>query len=560
LSNKVLTFGADARHKMLVGIEKLERAVVATLGPKGRCVAFYRGTSHPVYTKDGVSVSREIWLKDHLENCGACTLKEAGEKTNSEAGDGTTTTQFLGAELCKSGVSLVDSGKEPVEIQKGFDAACEDVLAALDKYKKVITSDKDILSVATISANNDPVVGNNVLKAFTSIGEGGVVNVLDSHNKSGKTIISISDGMEWPTGLVAGRMINNKKSESYEVKNPKIAVFDFEPSLDDAAELLNYCLGKSLPCVLIAESFDEDLENMCTRMDIERKANFALIKAPGVNSIDMSERLKDIAVISGTEVIKDREALKDFNCEKDFGTCGSIKSTMFKTTIEDGAGDDDSIDARVAEIKADIEKGLADEDVGLSTEEVNVMNKRIAALTGGIATISVGGLTETRVKELYDRYVDAVCAVNAAISDGIVPGGGAALLKAARDVRNNKKEFPNDSYRAGYEALLDVCRMPATQIIQSVTKDYAYIVSSIEHDTKDESGYDAKNEKMEADMFAAGVIDPLKVEKTALKYATSVAGILITTECVVSPEAQNIDLVPKDEVSARTDENYGGGF
>ena len=560
MSNKVLTFGADARHKMLEGIEKLERAVTATLGPKGRCVAFYRGTAHPIYTKDGVSVSREIWLKDHLENCGACTLKEAGEKTNSEAGDGTTTTQFLGAELCKVGVSLVDSGKEPVEIQKGFDAACEAVLNALDKYKKVITSDKDILSVATISANNDPVVGQNVLKAFTSIGEGGVVNVLDSHNKSGKTIISVSDGMEWPTGLTAGRMINNKKAEAYEVKNPKIAIFDFEPSLDDAADLLNYCLGKSLPCVLIAESFDEDLENMCVRMDIERKANFALVKSPGVNSIDMSERLKDIAVITGTELIKDRDTLKEFNCDKDFGSCGSFKATMFKTTIEDGVGNDDAIDARVAEIKSDIEKGLADEDVGLSTEEVNIMNKRIAALTGGIATISVGGLTESRVKELYDRYVDAVCAVNAAISDGIVPGGGAALLKAARDVRKNKIEFPNDSYRAGYEALLDICRMPATRIIESVTKDYAYIVSSIEHDTKDASGYDAKAEKMEDDMFAAGIIDPLKVEKTALKYATSVAGIFITTECVISPEAQNIDLVPKDEVSARIDENYGGGF
>ena len=560
MSNKVLTFGADARHKMLAGIEKLEKAVVATLGPKGRCVAFYRGTSHPVYTKDGVSVSREIWLKDHLENCGACTLKEAGEKTNSEAGDGTTTTQFLGAELCKAGVSLVDSGKEPVEIQKGFDAACEEVLNKLDKYKKVITSDKDILSVATISANNDPVVGQNVLKAFTSIGEGGVVNVLDSHNKSGKTIISVSDGMEWPTGLTAGRMVNNKKSESYEVKNPKIAIFDFEPTLEDATELLNYCLGKSLPCVLIAESFDEDLDTMCVKMDLERKANFALIKAPGVNSIDMSERLKDIAVLTGTDIIKDREDLKDFDTEKDFGSCGSFKATMFKTTIEDGAGSDDAVDARVAEIKKDIEKGLADEDVGLSTEEVNVMNKRIAALTGGIATISVGGLTETRVKELYDRYVDAVCAVNAAISDGIVPGGGSALLKAARDVRQEKRDFPNDSYRAGFEALLDVCRLPATQIIQSVTKDYAYIVSSIEHDARDESGYDAKNEKMEDDMFAAGVIDPLKVEKTALKYATSVAGILITTECVVSPEAQNIDLVPKDELSARVDENYGGGY
>ena len=564
MSNKVLTFGDEARHKMLEGILDLEKAVTATLGPSGRTVCMYRGTAHPIITKDGVSVSREIWFSDPLKNAGACIVKESGEKTNSEAGDGTTTTQFIAARLCEEGIHLVDSGREPVEIQKGFDAACLDVIAALDKYKKVISSDKDILSIATISANNDPDVGKTVHDAFTSIGEGGVVNVLDSHNKSGKTILTFTDGMEWARGLTAGRFVNNKKAEKYEVKNPKIAIFDFSPELDDCVELLNYCLGKSVPCVLIAEEFGEELETMCVNMDIERKANFALIKAPGMTSSDISDRLKDIAVLTGTRVIKDRDDLKDFvkkNSDgSQFGSCGELSATMFKTTIIDGIGKDEDIEARVEEIKAEIKKGEEDADIGLSTEELKVMQGRIAALTGGIATISVGGLSETRIKELFDRYVDAVCAVNAAISDGIVPGGGTALLKAARDVKKQKHVWSNDSYRAGYEAFLEVCKKPITKIISSVTSDYAYIIADIEHSKNPAYGYNAKAEKIEKDMFAAGVIDPFKVEVTALKYATAVAGIFITTECVISPEAQNIELVPKDEISARTDENYGGGY
>lgn len=564
MSGKVLTFGEDARKRMLDGILALEKAVTSTLGPKGRNVCFYRGTSHPIITKDGVSVSREISFSDHLMNAGACIVKEAGEKVNSEAGDGTTTTQFLAARLCEEGVKLINGGREPVEIQKGFDAAANDVVAALEKYKKVITSDKDILSIATISANNDPEVGKVVHDAFTSIGEGGVVNVLDSHNKSGKTILTFTDGMEWARGLSAGRFVNNKKAERYEVKNPKIAIMDFSPDLDDCVDMLNFCLGKSLPCVIIAEEFGEELETMCVNMDIERKANFALIKAPGFTSVDTSERLKDIAVLTGTTVIKDRDDLKEFNKKNEdgsmFGSCAELTATMFKTTIVDGCGKDEDIDARVEEIKSDIKKGQDDPNVGLSSEELKVMQGRIAALTGGIASISVGGLTETRIKELFDRYVDAVCAVNAAVSDGIVPGGGTALLKAARDVRKVKREYPNDSYRAGYEALLEVCKKPITKIISSVTSDYAYIVAQIEHSKNDAFGYNAKAERLEKDMFEAGVIDPLKVEKTALLYATSVAGIFITTECVVSPEAQNIELVAKDELSERTDPNYGGGF
>lgn len=562
MSGKIISFGNEARQKMLDGILMLEKAVTTTLGPSGRCVCFYRGTSHPIITKDGVSVSREIWFSDHLMNAGACIIKEAGEKVNSEAGDGTTTTQFLAARLCEEGLKLVKSGWEPVEIQKGYDAAAEDIIQALNTYKKIVSSEKDILSIATISANNDVEVGKIVSEAFSSIGEGGVVNVLDSHNKSGKTILTFSDGMEWSRGLSAGRFINNKKTEIYEAKNPKIVLFDFVPELEDCVEILNYCLGRSLPCVIIAEDFGEDLETMCVNMDIERKANFALIKAPGMIATDISERLKDIAVLVGTTVIKDRDDLKTFNKNNTdgqlFGSCAEINSSMFKTTIIDGIGSDDEINERVEEIKKDIENRTKDSIVGLSTEELKIMQGRIASLTGGIATISVGGLTETRIKELLDRFVDAVCAVNAAISDGIVPGCGVALLKAARDVRNKKIEYPNDSFRAGYEAVLNVCRNPISKIISSVSYDYAYIISEIEHSDNNAYGYNAKLGKIEENMFEAGIIDPLKVEVAALKYAVATAGTFITTDCVISPEAKNIELIPKDEISERTDFNYGG--
>lgn len=564
---KMLDFGVTARGKMLEGIKTLKRAVIATLGPRGRNVMFNRGTSHPIITKDGVSVAREIKLRDKLQNAGASMIKEAAENTNAIAGDGTTTTVLLASEMCEAGVNLITAGKQPVEVQKGMDAACADLIKKIDDYKLEVRSDKDILSIATISANNDEIVGGIVHEAFTSIGEGGIVNLQDSHTKSGKTTIEFTDGLEFETGLEDGRMATDKRNEALELDSPNIMLFDFAPVLNDVAEVLNYCVAKGRNVVLIAPEFDDSVVSMCVNMDTTRQCKFSCIRAPGMGPYNISEQLKDIAVVLNTKVIEHPDEIKDFVKDmkeiKDqkeagpFGRCGHISSKKFKTTLVDGTGTDEAIEARAAEIEEEIKKGQTDVNLGISEEEITLMKKRIARLTGGIATIYVGGLTTARVKELKDRYEDAIHAVQAAISDGIVPGGGCTLLKAARDLRNIERDYPNDSYEAGYKMVLDVCRIPSTLIIQSVTTDYAYIIADIEHNDKKEYGYNAKAEHIEKDMFKAGIIDPVKVEKTALAYSTSVAGIFITTECVISDDAENIDLIPNDEVSERVDANYG---
>ncbi len=565
---KTLVFGKDARAEMLKGIDKLEKAVIATLGPRGRNVLFDKGTSHPIITKDGVSVAREIKFSDHLMNAGAAMIKEAAENANAIAGDGTTTTVLLASEMCKAGVNLITAGKQPVEVQKGMDAACADLIKGIDNYKMEVKSDKDILSIATISANNDEVVGGIVHEAFTSIGEGGIVNLQDSHTKSGKTTIELTDGLEFETGLEDGRMATDKRSEAFEVDNANVLLLDFSPVINDLADVMNYCVAKNRNLVIIAPDFDESVVSMCVNMDTTRQCRFACIKTPGMGPYNQSEQLKDIAVVLGTKVVEHPDEIKDFvtamkgiTDQKEagpFGRCGHITSKKFKTTLIDGVGTDEAIEARAKEIEEEIKKGQEDANLGISEEEISLMKRRIARLTGGIATIMVGGLSTARIKEQKDRYEDAIHAVQAAISDGVVPGGGCTLLKVARDLRKEKRAYPNDSYEAGYKMILDVCRIPSTLIIQSVTTDYAYIIADIEHTKEKAYGYNAKGEHIEKDMFAAGIIDPVKVEKTALAYATSVAGIFITTECVVTDESQNINLVPNDEISERTDANYGG--
>lgn len=563
-SNKILKFGTDARDRMMEGIEELEKAVITTLGPVGRNCLFDRGTSHPIITKDGVSVAREIKFSDHYKNVGASIIKEAAENVNTIAGDGTTTTVLLASELCKEGVNLVAAGKEPVELQKGMDAAANDIVSRIDNYKLQLRDDKDILSIATISANNDEAVGKVVYDAFTGIGEGGKVNLQDSHTKSGKTTVEFSDGMEFEKGLTDGRFTTDKRKETLEIDEPNVVLLDYSPSLQDMSDLLNWCVGKSQSCIMIANEFDESLESMCVNMDVQRGMKFACINAPGMSQYEISEELKDLASVLGTTVIKNNDDLKDFTSKvKDgknpFGSCKHLSSKVsFKTTITEGKGTEEQIDARVKEIEADIEKGKNDPDLGLSEDEISVMRTRIARLTGGIATIMVGGLSVTRIKELKDRYEDAIHAVEAAISDGIVPGGGVTLLKCARDLEKQKKKFANDSFQAGYEAVIKVCKIPAMKIIKSVTSDYAFIISKIEHNRSKAYGFNAKKVQIEDDMFAAGIIDPVKVEKAALSYAASVAGIFITTECVITDEASNISLVPNDEMTERIDPNYGG--
>lgn len=555
MSGKELKFGQECRNLMLSGINELENAVVTTLGPKGRMVLLDSGKMHPVITKDGVSVARSISFSNHYKNVGVSLVKEAAEKTNTVAGDGTTTTVYLTSELAKEGTRLVASGFDPVEIQRGMDTAGEDIIAALDSYKKVVSSEDDIYNIAALSANNDPEVGKIVSSAFSGIGEGGIVNVFDSHSKSGKTTIKFASGIEFPKGISSGHFINNPQTEQFIVDNPYILLCDFKPTLEQLLPVMNFTYKKSKPLVVIGAEVDDDVEGAMISQMAAKRYTCAFIKAPGFSMFSMSDQLKDLAAVLGCKVIGSEDDLKQFinalETTPAFGTCLSIASSIDKTVIE-SKGNEDLIATRVEELKAALADGQKDEDRGMSEEETNIYKRRIASLTGGIATIQVGGLTDARIVELKDRYEDAVHAVQAAITDGIVPGCGIALLKASASLQNKKISGHSSSWIAGYKAVLTTCKMPITKIISSVSSDYAYIVSKIEHSKNEAYGYNAKEGCITEDVFKDGIIDPIKVEKAAVTYAVATAGIFITTECVVTDDNPNISLTPNDPIAERS--------
>lgn len=561
MSGKILKFGNEGRQACLDGIIELEKAVTVTLGPKGRNVLFDKGTSHPVITKDGVSVARETTFSNHYKNVGASLIKEAAEKTDAIAGDGTTTTVLLGSELAIEGSRLVSSGYDPVEIQKGFDYAESLVENALDRYKKVITDEDAIFHVATISANNDEVVGGIVRDAFVGVGDNGIVNIMDSHSKSGKTTVKFSNGMEYPKGIKNGHFVTDLKNETFEADNPLIAMFAFKPTLDDCHDMLNFAYRIKRPLVIIAAEFDDILETAFLKQISDGLMTGCCLLPPGFSTYEIGEYLKDLATVLDTTVIETKDDLQKFKVtlkedksfDNPYGKCDHVSSSIHHTIITGSHNNDDAIKARCEQLEKEIADGESeDSERGISEEEIKSIKERIAKLTGGVATILIGGLTETRIKEQKDRYVDAVHAVEAAISDGIVPGGGIALLRASNDVYQaaNLTNKP-ESFRAGFKTLIDVCRLPAERIISASTRDYAFIMSGIEHETNLMCGYDAKKEQMSADMFKDGIVDPIKVTKTALSYATSVAGIFITTECVITNESQNVSLEPNDPITER---------
>lgn len=555
---KLIKFGDDARQAALAGIAELEKAVITTLGPKGRCVILDDGTGHPKITKDGVSVSREVKSKDPFKNVGIDFIHEAGEKTDGVAGDGTTTTILLSSELAIEGCKLVASGHDPVELVKGIDNATLDVLNALDKYSTVLTDDEDIKHIATISGNNDEELGNIVYEAYTSIGENGIVNVADSHKKDGETTVQYSTGMEYPKGLSTSHFMNDLKNEKFHAEDPLIMLFDYDVTLEDAEKVLQDASRARKPIVFITSGIDDNLDSSMQQFVEKKRISFAWVKPDGFARYQMTEHLNDLAALLHTYVINEPKEIADFDVSKVgteddmFGHCEAIDITMKKTTIVGPKGTEQEISDRVAAIQKEIEERENDVETGISEEEVKVLKQRIAKLQGGVATILVGGLSETRVKELLDRYVDATHAVEAAIKEGIAPGGGVALLRSSADVGANAKfEGKTESYIAGYKLLLRICRIPAQKIISSVSQDYAYIMSNIEHSDGLYYGFDAKHEVICEDMIKAGIVDPILVTKTALRFSTAAAGSFITTECIITNDTPNIDVTPLDPIANR---------
>lgn len=516
------------------------------------------GTAHPVITKDGVSVAREVKFADRFKESGNNLIKEAAERTNIMAGDGTTTTILLASELAKEGVKLVDSGFDPVEVERGYDYACDKVIEVLDANKiRLDECSEDLLyHVAYISGNNDSEVANTVKEAFEGVGDGGIVNLDISQSKSGKTTVKFTDGTQFGKGITSGAFVNDLKKESFEVDNPRIIISNKDLTFKEVAAELDKAFADKVPIVFITPRMEDKAHTAVIEQARKKVLKCACIMSPGYSLYEMSEKLKDLSALLNTTVIEKAEDLVNYQ----YGTCEHLSSTVHKTIIE-GAGLSENstdeaekkIDARVAELEKQIENGQSDDtEVGMSEEEVRGIRERIASLTGGVAVISIGAKSSSRAKELKDRFEDAIHAVESAIEDGILPGGGQALLKAAAEVKRTADlTGRSHDFEVGFNTLLKVCKQPITRILSSVTDDHSLIISKIAESENALFGYNAKTEQYVDDLIKDGVVDPAKVTKLALTFATACAGIFITTDCAIVPEAKNIELVPTDPLLDR---------
>lgn len=539
---KVITFGSNARHSILEGMQELEDAVISTLGPRGRTVLLDSGNEHPVATKDGVSVARFITFSDHYKRIGASIIKEAATKTDSVAGDGTTTTTLLTAELCKAGNKLVDMNLDAVEIKKGFEKACADVLEALNHQKKVIKG-KDIQHVATISANNDAEIGAIVTEAFTSIGDGGIVTAIGANNRTGKTSVTTTSGMEIDKGLISSTFINTKNN-TCELADPLILVVGAPlKHYDDIRGILQIANRMQKSLVICAPVF-EDSFRADYISDLEKGiVHGALIYPRGNDRISIDQFIEDLAVQVGAKVLngKSKITIDQFKPQTMLGSAKSIVIAKKKTTIIGGGGTEEEIKAQVNLLKGEIAKGNSDvDDEVKALSDIKLLQERIANLTGGVATIHIGALTPLELVEKKDRYEDAIRAVNAAITEGVISGGGTGLLHAVAEVSKNHKALEDPTQEHGYQTFLSICEMPAKRIIDSTGKKGDYIIEKIKESNNMNYGFNAKKEVLTETMYEDGIIDPILVTKTALAYATSIAGTFITTDCVITDEAMNV--------------------
>ena len=542
---KVITFSSNARQSILEGMQELEDAVVSTLGPRGRTVILDSGNEHPVATKDGVSVARFIDFSNHYKRIGASMVKEAATKTDAIAGDGTTTTCLLTVELCKAGNKLINMNLDAVEVKKGFEIACQDMLKALDTQKRVIDSEDDIEHIATISANNDSEIGKYIKQAFTSIGEGGIVSAIGANNRSGKTTITTTNGMEIEKGLISSTFVNTANN-TCEVDDPEYLIVG-KPlkHIDDIRGILQIMARAGKFLVICAPVFEDQF--LSDFIDGIQKGTIkgALIYPRGNDRVSIDQFIEDLAVQVKAKVLegKSKISIDNFDPQTMLGSSKSIKIEKKKTTIIGGAATKEEINAYVKDLQKEIERGNSDnDDETKSLVDIDLLRERIANLSGGVATIHIGALTPIELKEKKDRYEDAIRAVNAAISDGIIAGGGSGLLHAVKSVSENHKPLENPTQEHGYQTFLNICEMPAKRIIDSTGKKGEYIIEKVKETGNINYGFNAKKEVLTETMYEDGIIDPILVTKTALAYSTSVASTFITTDCVITNESQNVNV------------------
>lgn len=527
MSAKEIKFGTDARTKMLRGVDLLADTVKATLGPKGRNVVLGKSYGAPKITKDGVSVAKEIELADKFENMGAQMVREVASRSNDVAGDGTTTATVLAQAIIKEGCKAVAAGMNPMDLKRGIDMATEAVVADLKARSKKISTSAEIAQIGTISANGDSSIGDYIARAMEKVGNEGVITVEDA--KGMDTELDVVEGMQFDRGYLSPYFITNPEKMIAELDNPYILINEAKLSnLQPLVPILEAVIQTGRPLLIIAEDIEGEALATLVVNKLRGGLKICAVKAPGFGD-RRKAMLQDIAILTkGTVVSADLGMKLEDVTLATLGSAKSVTITKDDTTIVDGAGSSDEIKNRVAQIKQQIEDTTSDYDR-------EKLQERLAKLSGGVAVIKVGGASELEVKEKKDRVDDALHATRAAVKEGIVPGGGVALLYATKALDTVKPE--NDDQRVGVEIIRKALQAPLRQIAANAAVDGSVIVGKLLETGRMTEGYDAQKGEY-TDMFQSGIIDPTKVVRTALEGASSIGGLLITTEAMVADKPE----------------------
>jgi chaperonin GroEL len=527
MAAKELEFNTEARARLKKGVDKLAEAVRVTLGPRGRNVVLDRKFGSPTVTKDGVTVAKEIELDDAVENMGAQMVKEVATKTSDLAGDGTTTATVLAQAIFREGLKNVTAGANPMSIKRGIDRAVEQVVAELKGMSTETKGKKEIAQVGAISANNDPEIGNLIADAMEKVGKDGVITVEEA--KGLETTLETVEGMQFDRGYLSPYFVTDPERMEAILEDAMILIHDKKiSSMKDLLPVLEKVAQMGRPLLIIAEDVEGEALATLVVNKLRGTLKVCAVKAPGFGD-RRKAMLQDVAVLTGGNVISEEVGFKLENTVVgDLGQAKRVVIDKDNTTIVDGAGDQQQIKGRIDEIRVAIDKSTSDYD----SEK---LQERLAKLAGGVAVINVGAATETEMKEKKARVEDALHATRAAVEEGIVPGGGVALLRAKTRMR--EFQAANAEEQIGVEILLRALEEPIRQIANNAGQEGSIVVARVRDSDQDNFGYNAQTDEFE-DLVEAGVIDPTKVTRTALQNAASIAGLLLTTECVVVERAE----------------------
>ena len=530
---KEILFNMDARDQLKKGVDELANAVKVTLGPKGRNVIIEKKFGAPHITKDGVSVAKEIELADAYMNTGAQLVKSVAAKTNDDAGDGTTTATLLAQAIITEGLRNVTAGANPMDLKRGIDKAVTKVVASIKEQSEEVGNDYDkIEQVASISANNDAEIGKLIADAMRKVSKDGVITIEEA--KSRDTTIGVVEGMQFDRGYLSAYFITDTEKMECQMENPYILIYDTKiTNLKDMLPILEPAVQTGRPLLIIAEDVESEALTTLVVNRLRTQLKICAVKAPGFGD-RRKDMLEDIATLTGGIVISEEKGIKLEQATLEMlGTCGKITVSKDNTTIVDGNGNKEAIEARVAQIKAQIAATKSDYDK-------EKLQERLGKLAGGVAVLYVGAASEVEMKEKKDRVDDALCATRAAIEEGIVPGGGVAYIRSIDSLEG--LETVNEDEKTGVAIVKRAIEEPLRQIVANAGKEGAVVVQKV-REGKGDFGYNARADVYE-NLFAAGVVDPAKVTRVALENAASIAGMFLTTECVIVEKKEDKPEMP----------------